>query len=130
MPTEEQHAVAILAALNAALVPIDSRAYDLDEVPATFPATWVTVALSWRFGGERRASGEIGAQGWRIVTRCTARTSLSNARNLRRVVDSVLRDKRVIVAGEPTGRITFDSGQAIAPDSGYYSGADTWTYVL
>lgn len=124
MATEEQHAAAVVAALNSA----GAHAYDYDDVPASPPDFYTQVAVSRRFGGTRRGSGEPVGQFYRILERAVANT-VSNARNLRAKTDA-LEGTVLTIGGQTTTPIEFESAQPIGPDDGWFSGARTWTYAL
>jgi hypothetical protein len=128
LATEEQHAAAVLTALNTALTS-NMRAYDYDEVPATRPDNYVEVTVSRRFGGDNRAVGSTGRVGWRITTRPVAKT-VSNAREMRKRVTTALNAARVTVSGDKSTPIQFEGEEPIGPDDGWYSGLSTWTYAI
>lgn len=128
VPVDEQvQATAILAVLNTALAP--KVAYDLDEVPSPRPnGPYVVVTISWRYGGEARADGYVGTDGGRILTRYVAR-SVEDARQLRSKVVGALRHGSLTIAGD-TVTTSRETSIAIAPDDGYFSGVDAWTFTL
>ena len=122
----ETEAVAVIAALEAAL-PDTAHAYDYDEVPATLPAMYVVVDFSRRFVPDRLSSGEATVVCGRLVTRYVAKT-VSNARELRRIVSAALEDKAVTVGSSYVGPFTFEADESIGPDDGWYSGSDSWAF--
>lgn len=128
MSTEEQHATAVLAALNGALA-ASMPAYDYDDVPATRPANYVEVTVSRRAGAPNRAPGSTGRSGWRITTRPVS-TTVSNAREMRKRCVSALLYVRLTVDGDISSPIQFETEDPIGPDDGWYSGLSVWTYAL
>lgn len=124
MSTEEQHAAAVIAALDAA----GAAPYDIDDVPDTLPAHYTEVYVSRRFGGEPRNAGAKGSTGWRIAVRVVAKT-VTNARLLRAKVSAALDDVRLTVDGEPTTPVQFEGAEEIGPDDGWFSGLSTYTYA-
>ena len=120
--TQETDAVAILAALNAAL-PAAARAYDIDDVPGTLPASYVVLYLSRRWIPEKLGSGEATVICGRLQTRYVSKT-VSNVRELRRIVTNTLEDKAIGTAGP----FSFETEDEIGPDDGWFSGADTFTF--
>lgn len=124
--TQEQHATAVLAALNAALAP--KQAYEYDTLPTTRPAEYVEATVSRRFGGESRLSAQKGTTGWRVTTRAVAQT-VSNARLLAQKATQALEDVSLTVDGKSTTPIQFETEDPIGPDDGWYSGLVTWTYT-
>lgn len=128
MATEEQHAAAIFATLDAA----GARPYDVDELKALkkLPNYYTEVTLSRRFGGgPRRQSAQEGTESYRVLTRYVAET-VSNARELRRRTRAAFQDVALIVDGTATTPIQFETADAIGSDGGWFSGADAWTYTL
>jgi hypothetical protein len=125
---EEQHATAVLAALNAELA-ASMRAYDYDDLPTTRPANYVEVTVSRRAGGPNRNPGSTGRSGWRITTRPVS-TTVSNAREMRKRVATALLFNRVTVGGDQSTPIQFETEDPIGPDDGWYSGLSTWTYAV
>jgi hypothetical protein len=125
--TEEQHAAAIIAALTAT----SAAPYDLDDAKAltTIPNGYTEVMVSPRGGAPLRSPGSTGRRGWRIATRQVG-TTVSNAREMRKRTHEALEFVRLTVGGDQTTPIQFDSAEQIGEDDGYWSGLETWTYVL
>lgn len=128
MSTEEQHATAVLTALNAVLT-TGMDAYDLDDIPSPLPDNYVEVTVSSRAGAPNRSTASTGRSGWRITTRTVGKT-VSNAREMRRLVRTALLFVRLTVDGDQTTRIQFESEEPIGPDDGWYSGLSTWSYAI
>jgi hypothetical protein len=126
MASEEQHAAAVIAALEAA------NPYEVDDLKELkrLPDFYTEVTLSPRFGGgPRRQTAQEGTQSYRIITRYVA-TRVASARELRRRTKAALQDVCLTIDGERTTPIQFETGDVISADEGYYSGADFWTYTL
>lgn len=125
--TEEQHAAAIVAALNAE----SAAAYDLDDLKklAAQPAFYTEVTVTPRFGAPNRNPGSTGRRGWRITTRQVADT-VSNAREMRRRTHAALEFARLSVAGGTSTPVQFEGAEAIGEDDGKWSGLETWTYAI
>ena len=128
MSTEEQHAAAVLAVLNAALAP--KVAYEVDTLPATRPAEYVEVSLVRRFGGEQRMSARSTATGYRVLVRVVSKASVSNARVMREKSRQALEYARLSVASRVTTPVQFEGGEPVGPDDGWFSGLDTYTYSI
>lgn len=129
---EQTHATAVLAVLNAVL-PTGAKAYDTDALAAmpSLPAKYVEVVLTRRpFGGVERNAGGTTAGSWRVLTREVATNSISDARNLRRLVHLALERQRLAIGGKRTTPITFETAEPIGEDEGAWSGYETWTYSL
>lgn len=124
MASEEQHAAAFIAALNA----LGAVAYDYDDVPATLPAFYTIVTVSRRFGGNRRGEGVPTVYLYRATTRAVART-VGNAREMRRRAH-LIEGVSLTVAGEQTTPVEFETAQIVGPDENYYSGLTTWVWAL
>lgn len=124
MATEEQHAAAVIAALNA----VGAHAYDYDDLPATRPDFYTEVTVSQRFGGERRHSGERDGELYRITARSVAKT-VTNARLLRTKAKALI-DTPLTVASATTTPVEFETADPIGPDDGWYSGLLSLTYAL
>lgn len=123
-PTEQDHAAAIIAALNAAgAVP-----YLLGAVPATPPDYYTEVTVERRFIDEPRVTVGGDRRGWRFTTRAVARKE-ANARNLRTKADA-LENQRLTVAGQVTTKVRFEGSEPIGDDNDWWTGLTTWTYLL
>lgn len=131
--TEEQHAVAVLAAINAQLAAagVDVTAYDDDEVRAMSPkpTEYVAVAVYRRFNGDSRLHGSKGVGLHRIVTRYSA-DRVTNSRTLRTQTRLALEEKRLAIAGATTTPIQFETATRIEPDDDWFTGMDQWTYGI
>ena len=127
MSTEEQHAVAVIAALNAA----SAAAYDIDDLKTmtTLPNSYTEVTVSPRFGAPNRNPGSTGRTGWRITTRAVAKT-VSNAREMRKRADVGLKYARLTVAGDQSTPIQPEGAEPIGGDDGWFSGLTTYTYAI
>lgn len=128
MASEEQHADAIFAALNAS----DARPYDLDDLKALMelPDYYTEVTMSRRFGGgPRRQTAQEGTESYRVLTRYVAER-VGNAREMRRRTRAALQDVCLLIDGDATTPIQFESGDVIGEDEGWYSGVDAWIYTL
>jgi hypothetical protein len=125
--TEEQHAAAVIARLNAG----NAAAYDLDDLKAlpAQPSIYTEVTVERRFGGDSSLGGTIARAGWRITTRTVAKT-VSNAREMRNRARTQLVSARLTVDGKTTTPIRFESEDPIGDDDGWYSGLTTWTYAI
>lgn len=119
---------AVLAALNTALAP--KVAYDLDDVPSPRPSEYVEVTVTRRFGGERRLCQRTGLSGWRITVRGVSQASASNARNSLEKCRGALEFKPLIVAGETSTGVQFETSDPPEPDEGWFSGLDAYTYTI
>ena len=130
LPTETEHATAVLAALNAVL-PTGRKAYDSDDLRrlATLPTDYVEVTVSRRFGGEERANGYIGTEPYRITTRVVAK-EIPNARLLRDKVRTALAFNTVTVGSLTTTPVAFETEDPIGDDEGLWSGVTSWTYLV
>ena len=129
--TESEQAEAILEALNTALA--GRAAYEYSKVPGsngntgTEPDKYVVVALSRRYVDSRRAGGSVMLPGGRLETRYVAK-SLTDARNMRRLVTAALEDVTLTTTAGEVGPFTFESAEAFRPDETYQVGSDTWTF--
>ena len=128
--SESSHTAAVTTALSTGgAVP-----HDLDKVPGstgnpgTLPPYYTEVSVMRRFGGNPRVTTQSGVQGYRITTRAVA-NSAANARNMRSKQHAALEETVLVVDGEATTPIKFDSAEPIAEDEGMYSGLTTWTYA-
>lgn len=128
MTTEQQNADAILAALNAALAP--KMAYEVDDVPSPRPAEYVEVQLVRRFGGTARGCGWKGTVGYRLTVFGISQTSASNARMLLEKCRAALEFQHLVVDGQQTTPIQFETANEVAPDDGWLSGFHDYTYAL
>lgn len=127
MSTEEQHALAVIAALNAA----NAAAYDIDDLKGmtTLPAQYTEVTISRRFGAPNRNNGSTGRSGWRVTARTVAKT-VSNAREMRKRARAGLEFARLTVDGAQSTPVQFESEDPIGDDDGLYSGLTTYVYAI
>lgn len=136
MSSEEQHATAVLAALNAALAaaPFNGSvtAYDLDDLAEQQPkpTEYVEVTIHRRYSESSRACTDKGVDLWRVTTRYVARASVTTARNLRDATRTTLEQARLTVGAATTTPVQFETAVPIEQDSEHwYSGLDSWTYA-
>jgi hypothetical protein len=126
MATDEQVATAFIAQLAA----LGAIPYDYDDLAKVSPkpTNYTEVTVTRRFGGEQRASGERDGRLYRATARQVSQT-VSNARNLR-AKSAGLEGLMLTVAGSMTTPIEFETADVIAPDDGWFSGLETWTFAL
>jgi hypothetical protein len=124
MPNEQAHSDAVVALLNT----LGASAYDLGDVPKTTASLYTEVTVTRRFGGEQRGSGEREGQLFRITARQVAKV-YQNAQNLR-AKSAGLEGATLTVGGETTTPIEFETADPIAPDDGWFSGLETYTYRI
>lgn len=134
LASEAAHAAAVLAVINAAL-PGDTNAYTADEVPSSpRPANYVEVSIMRRANGTQRHGSGSTAAGWRILTREVSQTAVSNAQTVAEFVRVSLERKRISVTKNAETKtstpIQFETGEPVGEDDGWWSGYQTWTYVL
>lgn len=127
------YAVAVRAALDTALAP--NKSYEYRQVPGadgnkgTLPPIFVLVSLERRSNPlVRQNSARAGAVGWRLATRSAGRT-VDECRWAMSHVSDVLNEKRLLVAGEYTTRIQFESDEAPAWDEERFTAVAFWTFV-
>lgn len=122
--TEEQHATAVIGFLNG----LSANAFDPDDLPSPRPENYTEVHLARRYGGVMRGDAIPDGQLYRLLVRQVGRT-VTNARQLRANIASI-EGSVLTVNGRSTTPVTFESADVIAPDDGWYSGSQTWTYAL
>lgn len=123
MPNEQAHSDAVVAAFSA----LGAIAYDLGDVPSS-AAHYTEITVTRRFGGEQRGSGEREGQLFRITARQVAKV-YQNAQNLR-AKSAGIEGAVLTVGGTTTTPVEFESADPIAPDDGWFSGLETWTYRI
>jgi hypothetical protein len=133
MPTQQQVAMAALAALNASLAsygPVSGavKAVDLDDNEARSNDEHVQVTVTRRFSNGERAGRESQSP-WRITTRPVA-NYVSNARELETRCATGLSGVRLTAGGQTSTPVRLESSDAIGEDDGKYSGLTTWTVVF
>lgn len=130
MATHKEHAAAVLAVVEAKLsaLTIPWHAYDLDDIPATRPDTYVEVMVSRRFIEAGRMTGKQSRTGWRITARAVAKKT-GNARTVHKKVTEALEDVRLNVGGVLTSPIQFETEDPVVEDDGWFSGLTSWTYT-
>lgn len=124
--SEELHATAVKAAVNAAIAPV--VCYDVDEIPSPRPDNYVEVTLSRRYGAERVMTGHRSTTGWRVTTRYVTRT-VTNARDLRATICAALDEQRLTVDGALTSPIELETSTPIGSDDSWFTGLDVFTYI-
>lgn len=129
--TANANMAAVLTLLNAAL-PSGVDAYDLDEVPKTRPTEYVDAVLGRRFGGEneRRASSHLWLTGYRLTVRATSETSVMGVRTSLEACRAALEYQRLVVGGETSTPIQFETEDPPGSDSGWFSGVMAFTYTI
>lgn len=116
-------AEAIIAAINAKFT--TPRAYDMsDPAVKALSTDHVLVTTSRRYVEGRRDSGEVTMPGGRVMTRYVAKT-VGNLYAMRDRTTEALED-RILPGG--FGPFVFESSDDPAPDDGWLSAADVWTY--
>lgn len=130
MATAEQHATAVLAAINAKLtaLTVPLTAYELDDVPEPLPTAYAELTLSRRFGTATRLPGRQSRTGWRITTRAVAK-GVTNARLVHEKTRQALEDARLDIGGVLTSPIQFETEEPVGDDDGWFSGLISWTYT-
>ena len=118
--TADADTIAIKAALNAALPTGQAQAYEYDETPVT--ASYVRVDLTRRHTGRYLASGEEAVGGGRLVTHYVGQ-SVSNVRELRRLVTVTLEDKAIGTVGP----FVFEAEDPIEANAGFFESFTFWT---
>jgi len=126
--TAEDNAAAVLTLLNTALAPRD--AYELDKVPSPRPPQYVEITLSRMFGGERRQCGSIGATGYRVTVRAVSQSTVSSVRRDLEKCRAALEFNRLSVGAHLSTPIQFETEDPAAYDSGWFSGLQSFTYVI
>lgn len=125
------HAVAIKEALDGILW--DWSAYDFDDVPGSngnpgkLPGIYVAFSIERRPNPLVRTPGRAGSAGWRVALRSVGRT-VDECRWAQNRVALALNEERLLVDGDYTSRLQFESGQAADRDEGRYSALDIYTY--
>jgi hypothetical protein len=124
MATDEEVAAAFIAQLST----LGALPYDYDDLPAPRPDNYTEVTVTRRYGGEQRSSGERDGRLYRATARQVAKT-VSNARNLR-TKSAGLEGLMLTIGGATTTPIEFETAEVIAPDDGWFSGLESWTFLL
>lgn len=118
----------VVDAINA-LLPAGVRAYSLGDLPNALPTSYVEVSASRRFVADgARSDGSLSRRGYRILTRLVAKR-IGNVDTLAERVTEALDFSTLTVSGQPT-TIDFETGDAPAPDDGWYSAPHYWTCSL
>lgn len=123
------NATAILTLLNGAL-PAEVRAYEIDQVPSPRPTEYVDISLARRFGGERRASSQLGITGYRVTIRATSETAPANVRQTIATCRAALEYARLSVGGEVSTPVQFETEDPAGADDGWFSGVDAYTFTI
>lgn len=126
--TAQANATALLATLTTALAP--QKVYELHQVPTTRPPNYVEFALSRRFGGEFKQSGDVGTTGYRITLRAVAQSSVTAAREDLEKCRAALENTSLTVGADATTPIQFETEDPVAADNGWFSGLMSFTYVI
>lgn len=135
MADDRPHMTAILAALNAELAP-DREAYARGKVPGldgnndgdqVEPAIYAIVDLVRRGGNPALRNVRTDRRSHRVTVRGVGR-SVSEAQWALARASDALEGAALTISGARTTPLVFESGVAVAPDKGRYSGSLTWTY--
>lgn len=126
MPAPE-NAAALLARLDIALsVP----AYDLGKVPATRPREFAEMTLVRRYGGVQKVSARISTTGYRFTIAAVSQVSVDNVRNSLEKCRAELEFSRLVVAGERSTPIQFETQDDADYGSGWFSQYMAMTYAI
>lgn len=91
------------------------------------PENYLLFDVSRVYGGEQMHDGTTAASLWRIGTRAVA-SDEDNAATLLDDCRAALEGRQLLIAGEPTGPIEFESATDIDDDDGKAAGLIDWTY--
>jgi hypothetical protein len=132
MPTEQEVAVAALAALDASLASYGPtvgavKALDLDDARGV-SGEHVQVTLTRRFA-ERERAGREAQTPWRLTTRPVA-NFVANGRQMAALCYAALNGVRLAAGGETSTPVRLESSDAISEDDGKFSGLTTWTLTF
>lgn len=131
--TPNQHTNAVIAAVEAKLSALTApwHAYDIDDVPAKRPSTYVVVVVSRRYvEGSSRLAGRKGLKGWRITVTAVSQRA-GNARTAQRSATEALEDVRLTIDGVVASPIQFETEDPVSEEgtSGdWFTGYTSWTY--
>lgn len=127
------HYALFLDLLNAALAP--RMAYRFGEVPGldsnagTPPTLYALLDVQRRYYLPQSLSAQPDVTGWVVSVRGVGRTVSEAAWVLDRTVDT-LESTQVVLDGQTTTPLTFDTSDPIASDGDVFSGLASYTYVL
>lgn len=131
MADERPHATAVLALLDTALSPRDAYVRGtvpgLDDNDGTEPVIYAIVDLERRNHAPTLRAGRTIRRGWRVSVRGVGRTTDEARWTLARA-SAALDGATLLIAGEPTSPLLFETADQVAPDEGRYSGSVTYTY--
>jgi hypothetical protein len=130
--SEEQVASALIASMNTALASYGAtagavKALDLDDAIGV-SGEHVQVTVNRRYTPVERGGREA-QEPWRLTTRPVANT-VSNGREMARLVSLAVMGQRVTVDSSTSTPIRLESADGIGEDNGKFSGLTTWTFVL
>lgn len=128
MPTEQQVTDSVRGLINAAL-PASVRCYEPDKVPSTRPAEYLVLTVVRRSGGTPR-SGRYVTSGWSAYVMAASQTATANARNSLEKARGALESVAITVDGVASTPIRFDNARPVAPDDGWFSGVNIYTFAL
>lgn len=132
MGDDRPHMAAIIAALNVELAP-DREAYARGKVPGLDgnddpePAIYAIVDLVRRGGSPALRNVRTDRRSHRVTVRGVGR-SVSEAQWALAKAGDALEGATLTISGARTTPLVFESGVAVAPDRGRFSGSLTWTY--
>lgn len=132
MPTEEEVAASVIAALNAALASYGAtsgavKALDYDDAQGV-TAEHVQVSVARRFAEAKRAA-DVSRSPFRLQTRPVGNT-VSNARAINQRVFTALQGVRITAGGQTSTKADMESADDIGPDNNKFSGLTTWTLTF
>lgn len=132
------HTSAIKAAIKAEFGP--NNAYDYGEVPgdknaatealrkSALPNIFAVVSVERRYNPNLRMTAQAGSAGWRVSVRCMGKTVVQ-AQWAMFHVGQALNEQRLVIDGEPTTPIQFESDEAPRWDDQRFAGLVIYTYV-
>ena len=125
--TDQQAMAAVLAAVNAAVVP---TAYEEDKVPSTWPSEFVVVNLTRTYGGVKRSDGTFAETGYRLQLDVTSHNSRLNVRKSLDDARAGLEFSRLSIDGRESTLIQFENATVATTKDGWHTARQFYTFVI
>lgn len=136
---EREHSAVVIASIKTALTALRSDIGENvfthgsvpgeDENAGSLPTAFVALSIERRFVTPSGMVRMPSLSGWRISAHHVAST-VNNASLVGLAVANALDGQRLVIDGYTSTPVLLELTNAVAPDSGMFSGLSQWTYAI
>lgn len=130
--TAQEQVTEVLAVVGAPLGALATprTAYDMGREPSPRPKEYVDVNVSRIFGGTPRVSSQKYLTGYRVTVRSVSQVSAANARVALETCRAALEYARLVVNGQTSTPVQFETEDPAEPDDGWFTGLMAFTFTI